>query len=183
MATTTRSKIVENSTMTNEPALGPASASASVSELGTVALRVILVRLIGVVVLVLSLSVQSFAQQGTSGLDGQREKSTRAGPRKQLATIIFAGLGGAVLGLSTLSFYGRPQDRLSNIAIGFAIGVISGTVYVTYNAATNPHEFYADRPWLEQERLMLGARDTGLTPSNWARMPAPPKTLNVGITF
>jgi hypothetical protein len=59
-----------------------------------------------------------------------------------LATIIFAGLGGAVLGLSTLSFYGRPQDNLSNIAIGFAVGVIAGTTYVTYTAATNPQEFY-----------------------------------------
>jgi hypothetical protein len=41
-----------------------------------------------------------------------------------------------------LSFYGRPQDNLSNIAIGFAVGVITGTVIVTYRAATNPAEFY-----------------------------------------
>ena len=44
-----------------------------------------------------------------------------SGPRKQLATIIFAGLGGAILGLSTLSFYGRPQDHLENIALGFVV--------------------------------------------------------------
>jgi hypothetical protein len=68
----------------------------------------------------------------------------KSGPRKQAATIIFAGLGGAVLGLSTLSFYGRPQDKLSNIAIGAAVGVIIGTVYVTYRAATTPSEFYGD---------------------------------------
>jgi hypothetical protein len=67
-----------------------------------------------------------------------------AGPRKQLATIIFSGLGGAVLGLSTLSFYGRPQDNLNNIAVGFAVGVIVGTGYVTYTALTNPSEFYGD---------------------------------------
>jgi hypothetical protein len=64
------------------------------------------------------------------------------GPRKQLATILYAGLGGAVLGLSTLSFYGRPQDKLSNIAIGFAVGIMAGTAIVTYGAATNPDEFY-----------------------------------------
>lgn len=81
----------------------------------------------------------SFAQNSSP----QEEKTkTVSGPRKQLATIIFAGLGGAVLGLSTLSFYGRPQDNLSNIAIGFAVGVITGTVIVTYRAATNPAEFY-----------------------------------------
>jgi hypothetical protein len=65
-----------------------------------------------------------------------------AGPRRQIALIIFCGLGGAILGLSTLSFYGRPQDKLSNIAIGFAIGIIGGTVYVTYKAAAQPSEFY-----------------------------------------
>ncbi|MGE0631215.1 MAG: hypothetical protein AB7O96_02315 [Pseudobdellovibrionaceae bacterium] len=57
-------------------------------------------------------------------------------PRRGIATIIFAGLGGAVIGLSTLSFYGEPQKHLNNISIGFAAGVILGTGYVTYEAAT-----------------------------------------------
>jgi len=72
------------------------------------------------------------------------ERPPAGGPRRQLATIIYSGLGGAVLGLSTLSFYGRPQDKLANIAIGFAVGVIVGTVAVTYSAATNPDEFYGE---------------------------------------
>jgi len=67
------------------------------------------------------------------------------GTRRHLTTIVFAGLAGAILGLSTLSFYGRPQDRLSNIAVGFAIGVISGTMYTTYKAATEPRDFYSAR--------------------------------------
>jgi hypothetical protein len=66
------------------------------------------------------------------------------GPKKQAAIIIFAGLGGAVLGLSTLSFYGRPQDKLANIAIGAAVGIMVGTIYVTYKAATQPSEFYGE---------------------------------------
>ncbi len=64
------------------------------------------------------------------------------GARRQLATIIFAGLSGAILGLSTLSFYGRPQDRLSNIAVGFALGIFAGTIYTTYKAAAKPGDFY-----------------------------------------
>jgi hypothetical protein len=52
-----------------------------------------------------------------------------------------AGIAGAILGLSTLSFYGRPQDKLSNIAIGFAIGVIGGAVYTTYKAASAPRDW------------------------------------------
>lgn len=87
-------------------------------------------RVLGVILLSLSLALPANAQE-------EEGASRTSGTRRQLATIIFAGLGGAVLGLSTLSFYGRPQDRLSNIAIGFAIGVIAGTVYVTYNTATS----------------------------------------------
>lgn len=70
------------------------------------------------------------------------EKAELTGTRKQLATIIFSGLAGAILGLSTLSFYGRPQEHLSNIAVGFAIGVIGGTIYTTYKAATKPYDVY-----------------------------------------
>ncbi len=69
-------------------------------------------------------------------------QSATQGPRRHLANIVFAGLAGAVLGLSTLSFYGRPQDRLSNIAVGFAIGVIGGTMFSTYKAAAEPRDFY-----------------------------------------
>jgi hypothetical protein len=96
--------------------------------------------------LVIAMASTSFAQQAAP------ETRSTGGPRRQLATILFAGLGGAVLGLSTLSFYGRPQDKLANIAIGFAGGVIIGTTYVTYKAATNPSEFYGQvKPQSEDE--------------------------------
>ena len=76
-----------------------------------------------------------------------------SGPKKQLSTIVFAGVAGAILGLSTLSFYGRPQDKLSNIAVGFAIGVISGAIYTTYKAASQPRDFYRNATlWEEEER-------------------------------
>lgn len=88
-------------------------------------------------------SSQAWAQAGQPPAQGQNSQKS-FGPKKQAAVIIFAGLGGAVLGLSTLSFYGRPQDKLSNIAIGAAVGIIVGTVYVTYKAATQPSEFYGE---------------------------------------
>jgi hypothetical protein len=124
--------------------------------------------------MVLGIGFQAFAQTPIPqqvGPEG-RQRSMNAGPRRQLATIIFAGLGGAVLGLSTLSFYGRPQDKLSNIAIGFAVGVIGGTVYVTYNAATNPQEFYG-RTWNELEEMKAQARFEA----------PPPPTLKLGLMF
>lgn len=97
--------------------------------------------LLSLFILISSQSPSAYAQnQGTTSTPG---------PRKQLATIVFAGLAGAVLGLSTLSFYGRPQDKLPNIGIGLGVGIIVGTVYTTYQAATKPREFYgsSDYKW------------------------------------
>jgi hypothetical protein len=92
------------------------------------------IKKIKTILVVLSLcSSFAFAQTPTDYVPKQ------SGPREQLAITIFAGLGGAVLGLSTLSFYDRPQDHLVNIAIGFAIGVIGGTIYSTYQMATRPY--------------------------------------------
>jgi hypothetical protein len=87
---------------------------------------------------------------------GKANEVATQGPRRHLGTIVFAGLAGAVLGLSTLSFYGRPQDRLSNIAVGFAIGVIGGTIYTTYKAATEPHDFYNLREAVSPELWRIG---------------------------
>lgn len=71
-----------------------------------------------------------------------RNHTTGKGPKHHLSRIILSGLAGAVLGLSTLSFYGRPQDKLSNIALGAAVGVIGGAVFSTYQVAREPHEAY-----------------------------------------
>lgn len=83
------------------------------------------------------------------------------GPRQKLATIIFAGLGGAVLGLSTLSFYGRPQDKLSNIGIGLGLGIIVGTVYTTYRTATEPYQVYETSSAVEAFRTQSLAQNRG----------------------
>ncbi|MCB0361124.1 MAG: hypothetical protein KDD35_00290 [Bdellovibrionales bacterium] len=95
------------------------------------------------------------------GPNGTSEQSS-LGPRKQMATIIFAGLAGAILGLSTLSFYGRPQDKLPNIGMGLAVGIISGTIYTTYLAATRPRTYFEGSltPLNEQEVYILTAMKT-----------------------
>jgi|GEM_PF-4752153 len=93
--------------------------------------------------------------QAPGGANSQ--KSSSGGPKKQLGIIVFSGVAGGLLGLSTLSFYGRPQDKLANIAIGFALGIITGAVYTTYKAASAPREFYRNS-LLEDEQ----ARDREL---------------------
>lgn len=56
-------------------------------------------------------------------------------PKQQISIILFSGLGGAILGLSTLSFYDRPQDHLRNIALGGAIALIGSVIFTTVYAA------------------------------------------------
>jgi len=102
-----------------------------------VALRIIR-KSVSVVVLICLILVSPVGAQ-----EEEEKPAGIGGPRRQLAVIIFAGLGGAILGLSTLSFYGRPQEKLANIAVGFALGVITGTIYVTYRAATIPRQSFA----------------------------------------
>lgn len=125
--------------------------------------------------LIASFSTPAFAQNYNQA--GQQTGRAMSGPRKALATIVFSGLGGAVLGLSTLSFYGRPQDKLSNIAIGFAVGVIAGTTYVTYKAATSPADFYgAEGPGkLIPDAERLSMRE--------APFQSEPLTLGFSLTF
>lgn len=127
----------------------------------------------------------AFAQQQQQ-MAGESAGHASGGPRKQLATIIYAGLGGAVLGLSTLSFYGRPQDKLANIAIGFAVGVIVGTSVVTYNAATNPDEFYGPSGGDDRQswRYRLDDEDLQKRSATCAVGAEPaPVTLSYAFTF
>lgn len=53
--------------------------------------------------------------------------------KRTTATILFASIGGGVLGLSTLSFYGKPQEHTDNITIGVLLGFLSGVGYVVYD--------------------------------------------------
>lgn len=54
------------------------------------------------------------------------------------------GLGGAVLGLSTLSFVEEPGDHLKNILVGAALGIMGGVAFVGYSTANKGRELYYD---------------------------------------
>jgi hypothetical protein len=51
-----------------------------------------------------------------------------------------AGGAGAILGLSTLSFYKQPSDHIPNIWTGAAIGIIVGVIFVAINSAQRGSE-------------------------------------------
>lgn len=65
--------------------------------------------------------------------------------KRNIATVLFASLGGAVLGLSTLSFYGEPQEHTENITLGALVGFVSGVGYVVYDSSrpTSPSYDYS----------------------------------------
>ena len=75
--------------------------------------------------LITILSFFMFSQTSTAAIN----------PKEQISIILFSGLGGAVLGLSTLSFYSQPQNHLRNIAIGGAVGLIGAVVFSTVLSA------------------------------------------------
>jgi hypothetical protein len=73
----------------------------------------------------------------------QAQTSTMPTIRRSFATVMFAGLGGAILGLSTLSFYGNPQNHIGNIWTGATLGVLAGGAYVIASSTRNYHTMEA----------------------------------------
>lgn len=68
--------------------------------------------------------------------------------QQDLVLVGVAGLGGAVLGLSTLSFYDKPSKHVSNIWMGGAIGVIAGVILVALNNAQKSQEVVDESAYL-----------------------------------
>jgi hypothetical protein len=56
-------------------------------------------------------------------------------PRNAVSVILMSGLVGGILGLSTLSFYDRPQDNIRNITIGAGLGMITAALFMTYTVS------------------------------------------------
>lgn len=78
------------------------------------------------------LTSAAFAQDNSEDL----VKSTQ----QDILLVGAMGAGGAILGLSTLSFYDTPSKHISNIWTAAAIGVIAGVIFVAYNSAQKGSE-------------------------------------------
>lgn len=55
--------------------------------------------------------------------------------KRGTAIVFFSAVGGAILGLSTLSFYGEPREHTGNITAGAAIGLLAGAGYLFWESA------------------------------------------------
>ncbi len=72
-----------------------------------------------------------------------------------------AGVGGAILGLSTLSFVDRPSQHISNIWTGAALGIIVGVLFVAYNSAQKgSEELQSSKEFNSSERLAWHSLNT-----------------------
>lgn len=85
--------------------------------------------------LLISASVSTQAQQG--GNDDIFSSSMQ-----DMWVVLGTTAGGAILGLSTLSFVEEPSEHLKNVVVGGAIGVIVGVGVVAYKQATVSQELY-----------------------------------------
>lgn len=80
--------------------------------------------------------------------------------RDDFMIVTLAGVSGAVLGLSTLSFTTSPKKHSRNILTGAAIGLVAGVIYVAYRQATDVDNLplkesnsYFDRETYDKEIL------------------------------
>lgn len=64
--------------------------------------------------------------------------------KDNLLIVVAAGIAGAILGLSTLSFVEEPKKHTKNIIIGASLGIIAGVGVVTYTQANKSRELFYD---------------------------------------
>lgn len=60
--------------------------------------------------------------------------------QNDILLVAAAGAGGAILGLSTLSFYDKASEHISNVWTGAAMGIIAGVIFVAYSSAQKGSE-------------------------------------------
>lgn len=84
----------------------------------------------------LILAAPVWAQDDSAGEDIIRDSM------QDLSIVVGLGVGGAVLGLSTLSFVEKPSDHLNNILAGASLGIIAGVAVVAYKQATKSNAGY-----------------------------------------
>jgi hypothetical protein len=75
-----------------------------------------------------------------SAQDANSNEDLVENTRNDLLMVAGGGVVGAVLGLSTLSFYDKPSKHVSNIWTGAAVGIIGGVIVVALGHAQKTQE-------------------------------------------
>lgn len=91
----------------------------------------------------------------------QEEDDIIKSTQNDIMLIGAAAAGGAILGLSTLSFVDKPSKHISNIWTGAAIGVIAGVIFVAYNSAQKSSEdLQSSKNFNTNERVAWHSQNT-----------------------
>ncbi len=80
---------------------------------------------------------RSYAQEGGAATDPIVQETVN-----DLMLVAGSGVAGAILGLSTLPFYGEPTEHFRNVIVGGALGIIVGVGVVAYLQATETTSYY-----------------------------------------
>jgi len=56
--------------------------------------------------------------------------------KRDIAYSLYGSMGGAILGLSSLSFYGNPQEHSGNVTTGAILGFLGGLGFALYQHST-----------------------------------------------
>lgn len=98
------------------------------------------------ILLVLFMSFQAFAQGAPAeapaegGADATNDPIVKQ-TVSDVGIVVGMGAAGAIVGLSTLSFYEKPKEHWKNVTMGGAIGVILGVAVVAYLQATRTQDY------------------------------------------
>ena len=88
--------------------------------------------------------------------------------KRTTATILFSSIGGGVLGLSTLSFYGKPQEHTDNITTGVLVGFIAGLSYVVYDSYSQSQSYYQLNENQKIKQALDSLQNKKMTNLNWS---------------
>lgn len=107
--------------------------------------------------------------------DAGGEEDIVKSTQSDLMMVGAAGVGGAVLGLSTLSFYDKPSKHIGNIWMGAAVGIIAGVIVVAVIHAQKTQENMTEEASLHfdtrERSLWHLSQNTTATPASWANAP------------
>jgi hypothetical protein len=104
----------------------------------------------------------------------EQEEDFIKSTQNDIMLVVAAGAGGAVLGLSTLSFYDTPSKHIGNIWTGAAIGIIAGVIFVAFSSAQKSSEDLVSHvPAQEFSTLERSAWHTNKTAPSVVQMYAP----------
>ncbi|HLE12092.1 MAG TPA: hypothetical protein VI754_12635 [Bacteriovoracaceae bacterium] len=92
--------------------------------------------------IILFLSFFILNQTSFAAMAGKSDFNVLDDSMRDAQIIIGTAAGGAILGLSTLSFVDVPEEHLKSVVVGAAIGIILGVGIVVYQQAGKSQELY-----------------------------------------